>query len=108
MEKIDKCRDCGFLALRNSETNRLDEVPQFVRDGRPFIHRWAGPICYIRALPITEEFKTQAEQVKNQNEFQSQKKHWRWKIFKSVIDVDRKCEKARKYLPEYTPREHYE
>jgi hypothetical protein len=93
-----RCRDCGFLAVRNTETNRLDETPEFTRmDGTlPAGKHWRGPICYVKAQPITEHFK-KLPQPKQGPEG-----------FLEIIEEDRHCEQATPYLPDYSPREHYE
>lgn len=96
MAKIDRCRWCGFLAMRNNSTYHLDEVPENVRISGRYPDHWEGPICYRKAQPITDEYKAVNQQNRSATD-----------IFKEIIEKDRKCIKARKYLPEFSPKEHF-
>jgi hypothetical protein len=101
-----RCADCGFLAVRDLQTNELIEVKE---DGRkrwvlpafpggsqlgpmPVVRRCdETPLCAVGAYPLGEEAKgREADAVL------------------PVITRDRKCRKFTRWRREYTPKEHYQ
>jgi hypothetical protein len=92
-----RCSACGFLSLRNHETNALDEANEQYRQSgisNRSLHL-EEPICFKAAFPLAEEAKaagTTADDAARRLK---------------VITSDRPtCQKFTPWKPGFTPKEH--
>ncbi len=93
-----RCAECGYLAVRNRNTQQLEEVGQHYRDTGESPKTSTGfpawdstPMCTRKAFDLAKEMKAfDASSVLE------------------VISKERNCRNATSYMPGYSPRDHYE
>jgi hypothetical protein len=103
-----KCSECGFLAARDIDTRRLDEVEKAFREsGSPPVRYVSGrnqyvgqervPICFVQAYDLKQEIEiARGSDAMNAT----------WVHF--VINQDRECQPFMEWQQGFTPKEHRE
>lgn len=108
-----KCSECGFLAVRNSESRNLEEIEFKSREtGNIGKQRYVlVPVCFGMIINIDreiEELRKSPQYTIKQNEIGEV--IWpKWnELVKIVIDKDRECTHFTKWYQGFTPKEHRE
>jgi hypothetical protein len=91
-----KCSDCGFLSLRNLETNTLDEADEDCRkSGAVYKNKYPQPpICFKNAFDLRTEIGSSGSVPEDATNTLK------------VLNKDRECLKHTLWKPGYTPKEH--
>ena len=97
MAEVVRCRDCGFLAMRNVETRKLEEAEETLRNtGQiPAQHRMKRheslPVCFMAAVNLRAE-ATGEDPVH----------------VLEIVNRERQCAAFTNWNVGYTPKEHRE
>ena len=103
-----KCSECGFLAVRNTESHELEEADETFREkgiipltghaeGRPRSRHEPLPLCFARCHDLQEEFKN----VPGEDKAVPGGVH-------RVIIKERQCDAFTEWQQGFTPKEHRE
>jgi hypothetical protein len=104
-----KCKDCGFLSVRNRQTRELAEVESPHRESghSPLMADLAKPvydtrpICFVQAADLIKEQESglpEPPQHPTRDDYVAQ--------FLKVIQRDRECNRFTTAIHGHTPREH--
>jgi hypothetical protein len=103
---VAKCAECGFLAVRHSETRKLEEAEKAFRErgtipivgmGRPYQRHESMPLCFMGSYDLRDECNKRAKKG-NPNQ----------KTILEVIQEERQCGSFTKWQLGFTPKEHKE
>jgi hypothetical protein len=123
-----KCSECGFLALRNTETRELDEAEEaFRRDGKvievtrayaskvwdksSFLHEQVLshniheelPLCFAGEVDLRQGFKVLDTKYKSINTPRVNEA-----TVQEIVVKERECKAFTKWQQGFTPKEHKE
>jgi hypothetical protein len=89
-----KCCDCGFLCVRNRETQELVEVPEYWRQTGQVPRKQldAIPCCFVKAVPLHREMLPVAKE-----------EEWA-QNFLTITSKERDCPKFTPWQEGYTPK----
>ena len=100
-----KCADCGFLAVRNTNTRDLEEAEQDFRTrayipmtgdpGRTYARLEKLPLCFVSSFNLQEEIRNKSGKIEVSAE-----------NIIEVMNCDRDCPNITKWKTGFTPKEH--
>ncbi len=111
-----KCADCGYLAVRNAESFRLEEAIAEYREsgfsylGEPYIGILleGSPLCFARSFDLTKEIAYEfAKGGKSAADFTGIRKSVQHCIKEGLVK-ERDCAQYTKWQQGFTPKEHRE
>ncbi len=103
-----KCAECGFLAIRNTESRELEEAEEIFREkgvvpttgyleGQPTSRHEPLPLCFAQVCDLKAEFK-KADKMGSPG----------YVALDSVIHMERDCSDFTPWQQGFTPKEHRE
>ena len=100
-----KCSECGFLAARNTQSRKLEEVEEQSRqDGNIGKQRYVlVPVCFVRSINIKEEAKLLWHDDKRKRD----EPDWSGYV-KKIINAERECKPFTEWHQGFEPKEHQE
>lgn len=108
-----KCAECGFLAARNKETRKLEEVEfESRQNGYLKANRYEYiPVCFAMVISFDKE----CEELRKLPQYQSRFDEIGGHIYPNTGDLiipllskERDCESFIEWIQGFTPREHQE